>query len=49
MVIEELAKYGINHTDDRTVVDGSCAALIEKALERGEGTLTETWTTIWTI
>ncbi len=37
MVIEELAKYGINHTDDRTVVDGSCAAPIEKALERGQG------------
>ena len=42
MVIEELAKYGINHTDDRTVIDGSTAALVEKALERGEGTLTET-------
>ena len=38
MVIEELAKYGINHTDDRTVIDGSTAALVEKALERGEGT-----------
>ena len=42
MVIEELAKYGINHTDDRTEIDTPVAALVEKALERHEGTLTST-------
>ena len=42
MVYEELAQYGIAHTDDRTVVDASPAVLIEKAVSRGEGTLTAT-------
>lgn len=42
MVNEELARYGIAHTEDRTVVDAPPAALIEKAVARGEGYLTDT-------
>ncbi|MGI6229453.1 MAG: phosphoenolpyruvate carboxykinase (ATP) [Tractidigestivibacter sp.] len=42
MIVEELAQYGINHTDDRTVIDPSPARLIEKAVTRGEGVLTST-------
>ncbi len=39
MIIEELAHYGIAHTDDMTWIDCSPAVLIEKAVDRGEGTL----------
>ena len=42
MIIEELAHYGIAHTDDMTWIDRSPAVLIEKAVDRGEGCLTST-------
>lgn len=42
MVVEELERYGIHHTDDRTAIDPSPARLIEKAVSRGEGILTST-------
>lgn len=42
MIIEELSHYGIAHTDDMTWIDCSPAVLIEKAVDRGEGTLTST-------
>lgn len=42
MIIEELQRYGIAHTDDMTVIDASPAVLIETAVARGEGTLTDT-------
>ena len=42
MIIEELARYGIAHTEEKTVIDASPTALIEKAVERGEGELTST-------
>ncbi len=42
MIIEELAHYGIAHTDDMTWIDCSPAVLIEKAVDRGEGTLGST-------
>ena len=42
MIIEELAHYGIAHTDDMTWIDCSPAVLIEKAVDRGEGTLAST-------
>ncbi len=42
MIIEELSHYGIAHTDDMTWIDVSPAVLIEKAVERGEGTLAST-------
>ena len=42
MIIEELAHYGIAHTDDMTWIDASPAVLIEKAVDRGEGTLAST-------
>ncbi len=42
LIIEELAHYGIAHTDDMTWIDCSPAVLIEKAVDRGEGTLAST-------
>ena len=42
MIIEELARYGIAHTEEKTVIDASPAVLIETAVERGEGELTST-------
>ncbi len=42
MVNEELAQYGIAHTDSKTTVDASPAVLVEMAVARGEGTLTST-------
>ena len=42
MIIEELMQYGIAHTDDKTVIDASPAVLIETAVARGEGELTDT-------
>ncbi len=42
MIVEELKKYGIHHTDDRTVIDASPAVLVETAVSRGEGVLTST-------
>ena len=42
MIIEELAKYGIAHTDEKTTVDGSPAKLVEMALDHNEGILTST-------
>jgi len=42
MIIEELAKYGIAHTDEKTIVDGSPAKLVEMALSHKEGILTST-------
>lgn len=42
MVIEELSRYGIAHTQEKTVIDASPAVLVETALARGEGELTST-------
>ena len=42
MIIEELLRYGIAHTEEKTVMDASPAVLIETAVERGEGELTST-------
>ena len=42
MIIEELLRYGIAHTEEKTVIDASPAVLIETAVERGEGELTGT-------
>ena len=42
MIIEELLRYGIAHTEEKTVIDASPAVLIETAVERGEGELTST-------
>ena len=38
----ELQQYGIAHTDEKCTVDASPAELIEMAVERGEGQLTDT-------
>ena len=42
MINEDLARIGIAHTDNMTVVDAPPAVLIEKAVSRGEGVLTDT-------